>query len=131
MNGCWIWKGAKTSTGYPVLKFSGKTLRAHRAAYQAFVGNIPEDLELDHTCKTITCVNPDHLEPIPHLENLKRGTSLTHHAAAKYRRAITHCPAGHPYKGDNLYVSPAGKRYCRLCRHAISRRRLERKKRNR
>lgn len=31
-------------------------------------------------------------------------------------RDKTHCPKGHPYSGDNLYVRPNGKRECRQCR---------------
>jgi len=27
----------------------------------------------------------------------------------------THCPKGHPYDGENLYVSPRGYRNCRAC----------------
>lgn len=27
----------------------------------------------------------------------------------------THCPQGHPYSGDNLYVTPTGERGCRTC----------------
>jgi hypothetical protein len=34
-----------------------------------------------------------------------------------WRAALTHCPVGHPYDGDNLYVSPSGFRGCRQCRH--------------
>lgn len=30
----------------------------------------------------------------------------------------THCPEGHPYAGDNLYISPTGARGCRTCRNA-------------
>lgn len=30
----------------------------------------------------------------------------------------THCPHGHPYEGDNLYVTPDGARQCRICREA-------------
>lgn len=37
-------------------------------------------------------------------------------AAAAKRRAISHCPSGHPYAGDNLHVTPDGKRVCRTCR---------------
>jgi hypothetical protein len=33
-------------------------------------------------------------------------------------RAKTHCPAGHPYSGDNLYTAPNGDRHCRTCRAA-------------
>src|SRR6188474_1286654 len=27
----------------------------------------------------------------------------------------THCPQGHPYAGENLYVNPRGKRLCKIC----------------
>jgi len=29
--------------------------------------------------------------------------------------AKTHCPQGHPYEGDNLYINPVGHRICRQC----------------
>lgn len=36
--------------------------------------------------------------------------------AAAAQRAKTHCPQGHPYSGDNLYVVPEnGARRCRTC----------------
>jgi len=34
----------------------------------------------------------------------------------------THCPQGHPYDGENLYVASNGKRYCRACRLVVGRR---------
>lgn len=41
--------------------------------------------------------------------------------AAALNRAKTHCPQGHPYSGDNLYVHPDGRhRACRTCRSAKS-----------
>ena len=43
-------------------------------------------------------------------------------AAAKKRRAITHCKKGHPYSGDNLYITPDGKRVCKKCRYEAKKR---------
>jgi hypothetical protein len=34
------------------------------------------------------------------------------------RMTRTHCPKGHPYSGENLYVNPhrgKGSRVCRIC----------------
>lgn len=31
----------------------------------------------------------------------------------------THCPKGHAYSGDNLYVEPNGSRRCRRCKRAV------------
>src|SRR5262245_25666104 len=61
---CWIWHGA-LSHGYGVIGRGGRgngNVQAHRAAYEMFVGTIPDDLH--HACETKACVNPAHLEPV-------------------------------------------------------------------
>ena len=64
-NGCHIWNGA-LSWGYGVLgRRHGDrvgTHRAHRYAYELFVGPIPEGLMVRHRCHNRRCCNPDHLE---------------------------------------------------------------------
>lgn len=40
-------------------------------------------------------------------------------AAAAKRRAITHCPSGHPYSGDNLAIR-GKRRTCRACARAAT-----------
>lgn len=91
----------------------------HILAYEALVGPVPNGLELDHQCNVRSCVNPKHLEPKTHRENVLRGQSPSAIAATK-----THCPAGHPYDDANTYPKkkttkkPNGGRGCRLCRAA-------------
>ena len=46
---------------------------AHRVYYERHVGPVPEGLELDHLCRNPGCVNPEHLEPVTHAENIRRG----------------------------------------------------------
>ena len=76
---CWEWLGAVGSSGYGVF-WAGPGLRlAHRYAYEALVGPIPDGLDLDHLCGNTCCVNPAHLEPVTHAENVRR--------AARRRRA--------------------------------------------
>ena len=48
-------------------------------------------------------------------------TALGIRSAAEKRRAISHCPAGHEYAGDNLYVTPTGRRSCKECNRAAKR----------
>jgi len=112
-NGCWIWQLGRTGRGYGLIKLprSNKKQNAHRAVYERLVGPVPSGLELDHLCRNQLCVNPDHLEPVTHRENLRRGPKPAHVLK-------THCPAGHPYEGDNLYISPDGGRNCRACKKA-------------
>ena len=61
-NGCWIWQGARSS-GYGALggQWWGFEKYAHRWAYRAFVGPIPDGYEIDHLCLVRPCCNPAHL----------------------------------------------------------------------
>lgn len=93
-NGCWLWSGAITSTGYGHLAVNRRWVRAHRWYYEYYVGAIPEGLQLDHLCGVRHCVNPAHLEPVTQTENVRRGrnTRLTFEQAAQVR-ASTRKPA--------------------------------------
>ena len=58
---CWLYTGYITKYGYGKLRVHGKVMRAHRFAYQLFVGPIPEGLIVRHRCHNPACVNPEHL----------------------------------------------------------------------
>lgn len=58
----------------------------------------------------------DRRHPPPRRPNPAKGIA----AAAAKRRAITHCPGGHPYAGENLRVTPTGRRVCRTCQRAAT-----------
>lgn len=108
-NDCWLWNGNLYSNGYGQTKVAGYPMGAHRAVYQALVGEIPQGLELDHLCSTKNCVNPTHLEPVTGDENKRR-----------YAESIKFCPSGHG-RETSLRVSPSGARYCHDCRMAYQR----------
>jgi hypothetical protein len=59
--GCWVWAGGVGRDGYGKLKVNGKTVRAHRVAYELANGDIPEGMLVCHSCDTPLCVRPDHL----------------------------------------------------------------------
>lgn len=104
---CWLWVGAVQSRGYGSVGIDGRTHLAHRVSYQTFVAPIPDDLQIDHTCRVHQCVRPSHLEPVTHRENALRGEGA----------GRTECKWGHPLEGENLYVKPStGRRECVTCR---------------
>lgn len=107
---CWIWKRAVDTHGYGVVVRAGHSIRAHRLVYERHVGPIPDGLDLDHLCRVRDCVNPTHLEPVSRSENIARGEG-----AAGIVARTGKCLRGHPFSGDNLYVSPSGSRHCRAC----------------
>lgn len=76
-NGCWQWIGAKDKEkgkGYGQFNAGkGKTVLAHRFAWELEHGPIPKDRELDHLCRNPGCVNPNHMELVSHKENVERG----------------------------------------------------------
>lgn len=119
---CWLWTGSMDGNGYGMFADQGRTFRAHRWMYEHAVAPIGEGLVLDHLCRTPSCVNPAHLEPVTNDENLERGWG---------RRIkngwINNCINGHEYTSENTYVNPKGRLVCRACSHE-SRRRYEQRK---
>lgn len=69
--GCWLWTGSKYRNGYGWLKVFGKNRSAHRYSYELHKGEIPEGLEVLHSCDVKHCVNPNHLRVGSHSENMK------------------------------------------------------------
>ena len=58
---CWLWMGARNERGYGNVRINGRTVRAHRLAYELLRGPIPAGMVICHHCDTPACVNPDHL----------------------------------------------------------------------
>lgn len=109
-SGCWEWQGARDRLGYGYVRYEGKVWRMHRLMWVA-AGRVlpagtrgPGQVDIDHICRNPSCCNPDHLEAVPHRENMIRSTAL-----------ITACPQGHPYDEANTRNGADGGRDCRTC----------------
>lgn len=69
---CIIAKGL-SHRGYIFQIRDGISRPAHVWAWEDKFGPVPIGLELDHLCKNRPCKNTDHLEPVTHEENVRRG----------------------------------------------------------
>lgn len=97
-SGCWRWTGAIKKDGYGYIKREGNGMMcAHRAAYELFVGPVPPGKELDHLCRNRWCVNPGHLEPVTHYENVRRGAAPN---IRLHRDGV--CIRGHKQTSENI-----------------------------
>lgn len=141
--GCWVWTAAVTKYGYGAFNSGPETVAAHIYAYVNTIGPVPAGLELDHLCHNRDatcpggiaclhrrCCNPEHLEPVTHLENVRRsprnGVGIA--KAQESVRARTHCPQRHPYDDVNTGRTKAGHRYCKECSRISANRRYARLK---
>lgn len=109
-SGCWLWAPAAPNGTYGRFRALGRRVGAHRVAYTALKGPIPDGLELDHLCRRPPCVNPAHLEPTTHRENVLRGVA----PAALVHKSTT-CGRGHPKSKRTTQVKPDGTLRCRRC----------------
>jgi hypothetical protein len=107
---CWEWTGSKYH-GYGQFWDGKKLVGASRFSWLLANGVIPPELTIDHVCQNPGCVNPEHLQCIPMLDNCRLGSKAQN----------THCPKGHPFEGRNvIWVKTS--RMCRICKQDKDRR---------
>src|ERR1700688_2551484 len=108
---CWLWIAATTSAGYGDFRVGGRAgghYLAHRLAYRLTTGNDPIGLQIDHICHQKLCVNPAHLRPVTHKENLEHRRGAQRGNKSSGVRGVTRnhgswvAQVGH--NGENIIV---------------------------
>lgn len=70
-DGCLCWLGKLGRGGHGLFDMDGRSIGAHRFAYQ-FVGcALPDTLVLHHVCENPRCVNPEHLQALTPSQHAK------------------------------------------------------------
>ena len=111
---CWPWLGPRNAKGYGTIKVGQSSRLAHRMAFLALVGPIPEGMCVCHRCDNPPCCNPKHLFAASQRDNVLDCVQKKRHRCSKK----THCPSGHEYTPENtrIRVSADGLRRSRACR---------------
>jgi hypothetical protein len=112
---CWEWGRSRDAHGYGRLSVNGGPQLTHRLMADA-IGLGGDGPDVLHSCDNPPCLNPGHL---------RRGTMKDNMRDASRKRRFsnqrkTHCPSGHPYSGENLYIDH-GRRRCLVCKRATGR----------
>ena len=68
-SGCWEWPQL-TAYGYPKASIGGKVIAIHRLSLEAKHGAPLGSQSAHHMCANTKCVNPEHLQPVTHRENV-------------------------------------------------------------
>lgn len=66
---CWVWPRLNRS-GYPSARFGRREMSLHRVVLEVKHGAPLGSQHAHHTCANAACVNPDHLQPVTHRDNV-------------------------------------------------------------
>lgn len=143
-DGCHVFTGGKDTSGYGRMKVGPAQLGAHKVSYLLNVGDYDQTgMELMHTCDNPACVNPDHITPAPHRQNMLDAIQKGRH---KYRENFKLADVANPssrqiamaegrdtYHGSECKKHGATERHvtngaCMICRREYTRMKTEQRR---
>lgn len=108
---CWPWLAASWEHGHGAFwdSIEKRQVAAYRWLYVKLIGVFPPEFDIDHLCRNPSCVNPKHLEAVPHQTNIQRGVFS--------KTFDSHCKNGHEWNEENTrwYMSPLNGRPYKQC----------------
>lgn len=109
INECWTWKGGKNNVGYPMIKSEHpkKMMLAHRVMgeHMGLVGP-----EIQRTCDSYECLNPNHLISGNKSERMMKVHSNPDYKRKQLKNTFVNCPVC-----DKRAWYPTLKRYHKDC----------------
>lgn len=71
VGGCWKWTGPICAKYGRFTLPENEETRVHRIAFRLWIGSIPVELQVNHSCDNPLCFNPDHLYLGTQKENME------------------------------------------------------------
>ena len=93
---CLLWDFRIDTHGYGRVAVKGKTLLAHRYAWERVNGPIPDGLMIDHTCHNRSCIEVLHLRVATRSENNSNRSGSTSESSTGIRNVYP--------RGNKFYV---------------------------
>lgn len=106
--GCALWTGKIGNNGRPIIWRGRAPVNAYTIAYERAHGAVPADRVVDHLCRRLLCVEPEHLEAVTKQENERR-------KSMRYRLQRRSCRRGHALNEVTRLVTPELGILCRQC----------------
>lgn len=115
---CWEWLAGKNRDGYGLIKWDKTMKRANRISWVIHNGNIPDGLQVLHTCDNPACVNPNHLflgtPKVNSDDKIKKGRHINPAGENNGKSVLTQSQADEIrllYTNHNLTQCEIAKRY--------------------
>lgn len=112
------WGEPDTLNGYSRVSLDSKVYYAHRLAYVAANGAIPQGYHVHHLCENKMCVNPSHLVAVTLDDHLKMHIKP---ASGKYYANQEFCKQGHRFDATYTRKDGSASRICRVCKRKTAR----------
>ena len=131
---CWIWTASDDGKGYGIIWVSGRKKKATRVSWEIHNGKpFPEGMSACHSCDNPRCVNPNHIWPGLHQENMADASNKGRLSGKKgpQKNKATHCIRGHKFTDETTIIKSSGYRACAICAQAFNKARWDKTRKQR